>query len=235
MRGVEEIPWLYDLYLSVLEPLGLRRWRAWLVAGARGRTLDLGSGTGRNLPLLPPGARGVAVDPHPDALARARARAPGVPLVVARAEALPFRAGSFDTVVSGLVLCSVDDADAALAEVRRVLRPGGGLRLLEHVRHSGVRGALQDSRAAGLDRALRRLPPQPRDRGRRRPRRVRGRPRHPPRERIDATPRSPRPHRAGLRRGPRLTLGAALQVRNLLGEDATADERALVAFLRLTL
>lgn len=145
MRGVEEIPWLYDLYLSVLEPLGLRRWRAWLVAGARGRTLNLGSGTGRNLPLLPPGARGVAVDPHPDALARARARAPGVPLVVARAEALPFRAGSFDTVVSGLVLCSVDDADAALAEVRRVLRPGGGLRLLEHVRHSGVRGALQDS------------------------------------------------------------------------------------------
>jgi SAM-dependent methyltransferase len=144
VRGVEEIPWLYDLSVSLLERLGLRSWRRWLAGGARGLTLDLGSGTGRNLPLLPPGTRAVALDPHPDALARARRKAPGVPAVVARAEALPFRGGAFDTVVSGLVLCSVDDPDAALAEIRRVLRPGGTLRLLEHVRHAGVRGALQD-------------------------------------------------------------------------------------------
>lgn len=144
MRGVEEIPWLYDLSVSLLERLGLGSWRSWVARGARGRTLDLGSGTGRNLPLLPAGTRAVALDPHADALARARRRMPGVPAVVARAEALPFRDGVFDTVVSGLVLCSVDDPDAALAEVRRVLRPGGTLRLLEHVRHRGVRGALQD-------------------------------------------------------------------------------------------
>jgi SAM-dependent methyltransferase len=144
VRGVEEIPWLYDLSLAVLERLGLGRWRTWLASGAGGRTLDLGTGTGRNLPLFPPAVRAVAVDPHPDALARARARAPGVPVVVARAEALPFRSGAFDTVVSGLVLCSVDDPDAALAEIRRVLDPAGTLRLLEHVRHPGVRGALQD-------------------------------------------------------------------------------------------
>lgn len=144
MRGVEEIPWLYDLSLSLFERLGLRSWRGWLAGGARGLTLDLGSGTGRNLPLVPAGARAVAVDPHADALARARRRAPDVPAVIARAEALPFRAGVFDTVVSGLVLCSVDDPDAALAEARRVLRPGGTLRLLEHVRHAGVRGRLQD-------------------------------------------------------------------------------------------
>lgn len=144
MRGVEQIPWLYDASLALFERLGLGRWRAWLAGGAGGRTLDLGTGTGRNLPLLPGAARAIAVDPHPDALPRARARAPEVPLVVARAEALPFRDGAFDTVVCGLVLCSVEDQDAALAEIRRVLRPGGALRLLEHVRRAGLAGAWQD-------------------------------------------------------------------------------------------
>jgi ubiquinone/menaquinone biosynthesis C-methylase UbiE len=144
MRGFEQIPWAYDLSMGLIERSGFRRWRAWLAGGARGRTLDLGSGTGRNLPLFPSSAGAVALDPHLDSLARARARAPGVPVVVARAEALPFRAGAFDTVVSGLVLCSVDDPDAALAEVRRVLRPGGVLRLLEHVRRAGLGGKLQD-------------------------------------------------------------------------------------------
>ena len=85
MRGVEQIPWLYDLGLALAERTGFGRWRRWLAAGARGRALDLGSGTGRNLPLLPAAARPVAVDPHPDNLARARRRAPGVPLVLARA------------------------------------------------------------------------------------------------------------------------------------------------------
>ncbi|HSN89629.1 MAG TPA: class I SAM-dependent methyltransferase [Anaeromyxobacteraceae bacterium] len=138
MRGLEEIPWLYDLGLWFLEHGGLGRWRGWLVAGARGRTLDVGTGTGRNLPLYPAGVRAIAVDPHPQNLARARRRAPRVPLVRARAEALPFRDGAFDTVVSGLVFCSVDDPARGFAEVRRVLAPGGALRMLEHVR-SGSR------------------------------------------------------------------------------------------------
>jgi ubiquinone/menaquinone biosynthesis C-methylase UbiE len=65
--------------------------------------------------------------------------------VQARAEALPFRDGVFDTVVSGLVFCSVDDPQAALAEVRRVLAPGGALRMMEHVRSAHrLRGAIQD-------------------------------------------------------------------------------------------
>jgi ubiquinone/menaquinone biosynthesis C-methylase UbiE len=144
MRGLEQIPWLYDLGMALFERSGLGRWRAWLVGGASGRTLDLGTGTGRDLPLYAPGVRVFAADPHRENLARARARAPGVPLVLARAEALPFRSGTFDTVVSGLVLCSVGDQDEALAEARRVLRGGGALRLLEHVRHRGLRGALQD-------------------------------------------------------------------------------------------
>ncbi len=144
MRGVEQIPWLYDAYTALLERGGFGRWREWLAKGATGRTLDLGTGTGRNLPLFPPGVRAFAVDPHRDSAVRARVRSPAVPIVLARAEALPFRDGAFDTVVSGLVLCSVADPARALAEARRVLRPGGALRLLEHVRASGVMGRVQD-------------------------------------------------------------------------------------------
>lgn len=144
MRGFEQIPWLYELSMALVERGGFRRWREWVAKGASGRTLDLGTGTGRNLPLFPPGVRPFAVDPYLFNLRHARRRGPAVPLVAARAEALPFREGVFDTVVSGLVLCSVSDPAAALAEVRRVLRSGGTLRLLEHVRARGVRGALQD-------------------------------------------------------------------------------------------
>jgi ubiquinone/menaquinone biosynthesis C-methylase UbiE len=134
VRGAEQIPWLYDLAMAVLERMGLGPWRRWLAQGARGLTLDLGSGTGRNLPLFPPDARAVGVDPCSASLARARRRSSGALLVVARAEELPFRDGSFETVVSGLVLCSVTDPARAVAEMRRVLAPGGSVRALEHVR-----------------------------------------------------------------------------------------------------
>ena len=143
MRGVEQIPWLYDAVCALAEWRGLDRWRRWVAGGARGRTLDLGCGTGRNLPLLPPGS--VGLDPSAEVLGRARRRAPGALLVQGSAEALPFGDESFDTVVSGLVLCSVAEPARALAEVRRVLRPGGSLRALEHVRATGAwRARLQD-------------------------------------------------------------------------------------------
>jgi ubiquinone/menaquinone biosynthesis C-methylase UbiE len=138
VRGVEQIPWLYDAVCAVAEWRGLDRWRRWLTAGARGRTLDLGCGTGRNLPLFAAGVRAVGLDPSLEALGRARRRAPGTPLVQGRAEALPFRDGCFDTVVTGLALCSVADPGRGLAEVRRVLRAGGVLRALEHVRATGA-------------------------------------------------------------------------------------------------
>jgi ubiquinone/menaquinone biosynthesis C-methylase UbiE len=134
MRGVECIPWLYDAICWWAERTGLDRWRRWLTAGARGRTLDLGCGTGRNLPQYAGAVRPIGLDPEWRSLLRARRRAPGVSLVQGSAEALPFRSASFDTVVSGLVFCSVGDPPRGLAEVRRVLAPGGALRMLEHVR-----------------------------------------------------------------------------------------------------
>ena len=134
MRGVEQIPWLYDAICALAERRGLGRWRRWLTDGARGRTLDLGCGTGRSLSLFPAGVRAIGLDPALDSLQRARRRAPATALVCGSAEALPFRAGVFDTVVSGLALCSVPDPARGLAEVRRVLRADGTLRALEHVR-----------------------------------------------------------------------------------------------------
>lgn len=145
MRGLEQIPFLYDAMCWALEATGLEAWRAWLVEGARGRTLDVGCGTGRNLPLYDAGTFVVGLDPSADALARARQRAPHVPLVRGSAEALPFRPGAFDTVVSGLVFCSVPNASRGLAEVKRALSEGGQLRMLEHVRaDAGWRAKLQD-------------------------------------------------------------------------------------------
>jgi SAM-dependent methyltransferase len=145
VRGLEHIPWIYDALCALVERSGLGRWRAWLAGGARGRTLDLGCGTGRNLPLLPPGTAAVGLDPSWPVLIRARRRAPHVPLVMGSAEALPFRDGSFDTVLSGLTFCSVPDPRAGLQEVRRVLRPDGRLRMLEHVRStSPAKARFQD-------------------------------------------------------------------------------------------
>ena len=134
MRGVEQIPWLYDGLCWLFEQTGLGRWRRWLVEGAHGLTLDIGCGTGRNLPLYARDVRVVGIDPSPDALARARRRSPVTPLVRSSAEALPFRSGTFDTVVSSLVFCSVPDAARGLAEVRRVIHAHGAVRMLEHVR-----------------------------------------------------------------------------------------------------
>jgi len=134
VRGLEQIPWIYDAMCALSEATGLRRWREWVAGGARGLTLDLGCGTGRNLPLFPAEARIVGIDLTADSLRRARKRSPRARLVRASAEALPFRAGSFDTVVVALVLCSVGRSEVAAGEIHRVLHADGQVRVLEHVR-----------------------------------------------------------------------------------------------------
>lgn len=145
-------PWFAALYNPLTWPaerglLGPIRRR--LAGSASGRVLEVGVGTGANLPYYGPAAGlVVAVEPDPFMLRRAARRARALRaaarLCQAEAEALPFADGTFDTVVVSLVLCSVGDQAAALAEARRVLRPGGTLRFLEHVRHEGWLGRLQD-------------------------------------------------------------------------------------------
>ena len=164
LRGLEQVPGIYDPFMSLLERGGFGRLRAWLARGAAGRTLDLGCGSGRTLPLLPAGTRAVGLDPDLQPLLAARRKAPAVPLVLGRAEALPFRTGTFGTVLSGLAFCSVDDVGAALSEVRRVLAEEGKLRMVEHVRPGGLLGPISDlvqplwTVAAGGCRPNRRTP-----------------------------------------------------------------------------
>jgi ubiquinone/menaquinone biosynthesis C-methylase UbiE len=144
MRGVEQIPWLYDAMCAAMEWTGLTKWRRWLVGGAKGRTLEVGCGTGRNLARYEGPAPLIALEPDAGALKKARTRQGSALLVRGSAEALPFREGAFDTVVSSLVFCSVPRPEVGLAEVRRVLRADGELRMLEHVRSDGWYGPVQD-------------------------------------------------------------------------------------------
>jgi ubiquinone/menaquinone biosynthesis C-methylase UbiE len=134
--GLEYVGGAYDLFMDVTERWGLGAWRTVLARRCRGRVLDIGCGTGRTLPLLDRADSVVGVDPSLGMLRRARRRAPGVPLVVGRAEALPFADGTFDTVISALVFCTVESPEAGLREVRRVLVRTGTLRMMEHVRSS---------------------------------------------------------------------------------------------------
>ena len=130
--------WLYDLLMKPLGWLGLDRLRERLVRDARGRTLEIGAGTGLNLRYYDAGASPlIALDIDRDGLRRAWARSPRAFLVQASVEALPFREDTFDTVVSCLVFCSVPNPAAGLNEVHRVLSRSGELRMLEHVRPDG--------------------------------------------------------------------------------------------------
>ena len=129
----------YDRMSRKSEEAGLRTLRHSLLAGATGRVLEIGAGTGANLPLYNPSIESLVVtEPQAPMLRRlqrtAREHAPLAQVLRAPAEDLPFEDDSFDTVVSTLVLCGVDDQPRALREARRVLRPGGRLLFLEHVR-----------------------------------------------------------------------------------------------------
>ncbi len=141
---------LYDVMGGPVERGPLGRRRAVLVRPLSGQVLDLGAGTGANFPLYGPSAHVVAVEPDPYMLRRAlRRRALAgsghIDLCQAVGEALPFRDGSFDAVVATLVLCTVADPARTLHEARRVLRPGGRLYFLEHVRADGLLGRVQDA------------------------------------------------------------------------------------------
>lgn len=129
----------YDRGFQATEEAGLREIRRELLAQARGRVLELGAGTGLNLELYPEGIEDLTLtEPDPHMIKQLREKLAssqrGAELVETPAEHLSFPDDSFDTAVVTLVLCTVPDPAASLTEIRRVLKPGGQLLYLEHVR-----------------------------------------------------------------------------------------------------
>ncbi|MED5813853.1 class I SAM-dependent methyltransferase [Mycolicibacterium sp. 050232] len=142
-------PYVYRLGMPVFDRLFYRRYRRAAMSHATGRLLLVGPGPGTDLLFLPAAVTSVAaVEPDPvmRRMARALARRHGidVDVVEGAGESIPFPNSSFDSVHVGLVLCSVDDVAATLAEIRRVLTPDGRLVVLEHVRGEGLMGRFQD-------------------------------------------------------------------------------------------
>jgi ubiquinone/menaquinone biosynthesis C-methylase UbiE len=130
----------YDRALKASEENGLGEMRRTLLVEARGRVVEIGAGTGVNLDLYGPGIEDLTLiepDPHMGTKLRehlAERRSGQARLCAAPAEAIPFPDGTFDTAVATLVLCTVPDPVAAIAELARVLKPGGRLLFIEHVR-----------------------------------------------------------------------------------------------------
>lgn len=128
----------YDRAIALAERLLFADGRRWACEQAAGDVLEIAVGTGRNLPFYPRDARLTGVELSPAMLAIARRRARGLgraaDLRLGDAQALDFPVASFDTVVCTLALCTIPDERRAVAEAARVLRPGGRLLALEHVR-----------------------------------------------------------------------------------------------------
>jgi ubiquinone/menaquinone biosynthesis C-methylase UbiE len=141
---------LYE-FLTRGDQKWIGRHRAHIMGEADGRVLEIGAGTGQSFSHYERAREVVATEPDPFMLGRAQRRLEelgltNVQLRQCTSEDLPFEDDSFDHAVSVLVLCTVKDLRRALAEVRRVLKPGGTLRFIEHVRYDdGVRGRVQDA------------------------------------------------------------------------------------------
>jgi len=149
----------YDRQMAKAERAGLRDLRRDLLAAASGQVLEIGGGTGANLPFYGPPVRSLTItEPEAPMVRRlerhAREQAPLARVLRAPAEDLPFDDGAFDVVVSTLVLCGVSDQPRALRQIRRVLRPGGRLLFLEHVRSDDARLARRQDRMNWMNRLV---------------------------------------------------------------------------------
>ena len=147
----------YDRFSKRMEEAGLAEMRRNLIEGASGDVLEIGGGTGANLSYYAAGVESLTItEPGPPMLKRlerkAREQNSHATILRAPAEDLPFEDASFDTVVSTLVLCGVDDQPRAVRELRRVLRPGGRLIFIEHVRSDDPRTAKVQDRMNPLNR-----------------------------------------------------------------------------------
>jgi len=149
----------YDRQLAKIEQAGLGELRQTLLADASGRVLEVGGGTGANLPFYGPHVESLTItEPEPSMLRRleprVREQSPDTKVLRAPAEDLPVEDNTFDVAVSTLVLCGVDDQARALGELRRVLRPGGQLIFIEHVRSDEPGLARWQDRLNGLIRLV---------------------------------------------------------------------------------
>ncbi len=149
----------YDRQMARAEKAGLRAFREDLLAGAKGHVLEIGGGTGANLPFYGPAVESLTItEPQPPMLRRlqqrVREQAPAAEVLRAPAEDLPFNDHTFDVAVSTLVLCGVDDQPRALRELRRVLRPGGQFLFIEHVRSDDPGRARFQDRMNWLNRLV---------------------------------------------------------------------------------
>jgi len=149
----------YDKLMGKTEEAGVRAMRERLLAGAKGRVLEIGSGTGANLPWYGPEVESLTMtEPSTPMVRRLERRVSelgsAATVLRAPAEDLPFENGTFDVAVSTLVLCGVDDQPRALRELRRVLRPGGTLLFLEHVRAQDAERARQQDKMNWLNRIV---------------------------------------------------------------------------------
>ena len=149
----------YDRQIARTERAGLRAFRQDLLAGAKGDVIEIGGGTGANLPWYGPAVGSLTItEPEPPMVRRLERnvleQAPGTKVLRAPAEDLPFEDGTFDVAVSTLVLCGVDDQPRALRELRRVLRPGGQLLFIEHVRSDDPQTARLQDRMNWLNRLV---------------------------------------------------------------------------------
>jgi ubiquinone/menaquinone biosynthesis C-methylase UbiE len=150
---------VWERMASALESKGAAEHRAELLADLSGRVIEVGAGTGLNFKYYPHGVTEVvAVEPEPylRQLAEAAAASASVPVTVVDgdAEHLPSEDAAFDAAVASLVLCSVPVQSLALAELYRVIRPGGDLRFYEHVLAKNPRWAKRQRRAAPIWRHL---------------------------------------------------------------------------------
>jgi ubiquinone/menaquinone biosynthesis C-methylase UbiE len=149
----------YDRFSKASEEAGLAEMRRNLISGASGDVLEIGGGTGANLAYYGAGVKSLTVtEPELPMLKRlqqkAREQSSQATILRAPAEDLPFGGASFDTVVSTLVLCGVDDQPRVVRELRRVLRPGGRLIFIEHVRSDDPRVAKMQDRMNPVNRFM---------------------------------------------------------------------------------
>ena len=151
---------VYDRFTAGAEAAGLRAHREQLLAGARGAVLEIGAGTGANLPFYGDAVDSLICAEPEEPMARrlaqrvAAQRTRAVAIVTSPAERLPLPDAHVDTVVSTLVLCTVTDQPRTLAEIRRVLKPGGRLLFLEHVRSEEASVAAWQDRLNGFNRFI---------------------------------------------------------------------------------